>query len=61
MSVKATLEGNELVIRVPWDKQGKASGSGKNIVHATSGGNKETDLTVGDKKVVIGVFAYIKK
>jgi hypothetical protein len=60
MSISAKLEGNELVIRLPLEEP-KVSSSGKTLVVASTHGNKETDIEIKGKKVVIGVNAYIPK
>ena len=56
----ATVEGNELVIRLPLEAP-KPSASGKTLVVASSHGNKTTDAEVNGQKAVIGVNAYIYK
>ncbi len=59
--MQATIEGNELVIRIPLLPQPTRSKSGKTMLVATSGGNIETDATVNGKPVTIGLNAYISK
>jgi len=61
MPFSAKLEGDELVIRVPMNDKPERSTSGKTLVVASTHGNKETDIVVQGKKVVIGVNAYIPK
>lgn len=56
MTVK--IENNNLVITLPINPH--PSKSGKTTVIATTSGNKETDQIYQNKKVVIGVNAYIK-
>lgn len=56
--MKVTKEGSDLVIRIPFDEKGYQSPSGKSIVHASSKGNKEVDLEVNGKKLVIGLNVY---
>jgi hypothetical protein len=48
-------------VEIPFDKKGKLSGSGKSLVHATTNGNKETEVEVGGKNLVLGINAYTKK
>jgi hypothetical protein len=61
MPFSATLEGDELVIRLPMNEKPERSTSGKTLVVASTRGNKETDVIVDGKKVVVGVNAYIPK
>lgn len=56
--MKATIEGDELVIRLNLQEP-TASASGKTLVVASSRGNVTTDAEVAGQKVVIGVNAYI--
>ena len=58
MAMTATIEGNELVLRLPLETP-KPSKSGKTLVVATSHGNKQTEAEVNGQKVVVGVNAYI--
>ena len=57
----ATIEGNQLVIRLPMNATPTPSASGKTLVVASSHGNKRTDLIVDGQPVTIGVNAYIKR
>lgn len=59
--MKAEIKSGNLVITIPLETEERESKSGKTIVVATTGGNKETDLKVKGKPVVIGLTAYIKK
>lgn len=56
----ATIEKNELVIRMPLGTP-RPSASGKTLVVASSQGNKPTAAVIDGKPVVIGVNAYIAK
>ena len=56
----ATIEGNELVIRLTLQPPAP-SASGKTLVVASSHGNQATTATVQGQPVVIGVNAYIRK
>ena len=58
--MKVTVEGNELVIRLPLQTP-RPSASGKTMVVATSGGNKQTTAEVNGKPVTVGVNAYTSK
>lgn len=60
MAVKATIEGKELVLRLPIEEL-QPSKSGKTLVVATSHGNKETEAEVNGKKVIVGINAYIPR
>lgn len=56
--MKVTIEGKDLVVRIPMQK-GKPSKSGKTLVVATTHGNVETDAKVNGKKIKLGLNAYI--
>lgn len=56
--LKATIEGNELVIRLPLQEPTR-SATGKTLVVASSRGNKQTDAKVNGQPVIVGVNAYI--
>lgn len=58
--MKVTVEKGELVIRVPLRKEPQPSGSGKNLVVATSGGNQKTEALFNGKPITVGFNAYIK-
>lgn len=62
--MKATIEGNELVIRLPLQAP-ELSSTGKTWAVATTSGNRPTDARVKgpdgkDYPIIIGVNAYIK-
>lgn len=58
--MKVTIEGNELVIRIPAKvKSPPPSSTGKTLIVASSKGNKETSAKVDGKNVIVGVNAYI--
>jgi len=59
--MKAEIKGSDLVITIPFNKKGVASGSGKSMVHATTSGNKVTELEVNGKLLVLGLNAYTPK
>lgn len=57
--MKAEIKGDNLVITIPINKEGTLSTSKKSLIHATSGGNKETDIAMPNgKKLIVGVNAY---
>ena len=58
--MQVTIEGNDLVIRLPLETP-KLSTSGKTMLVATTRGNVTTNAIVDGKNVVIGVNAYIHK
>lgn len=60
-TVVATVEGDELVIRLPLNKVPVPSATGKTLVVASSRGNQTTDAEVNGQNVVVGVNAYIYK
>lgn len=57
----ATFEDGFLIIRVPLNPSPARSASGKTLVIASSHGNKQTDLEIEGKPVVVGVNAYIHR
>lgn len=59
--MQVTIEGKELVIRIPIQNPPQPSASGKTLVVASSRGNKVTDAIVDGKQVVIGLNAYIPR
>lgn len=58
--VKATIEGNDLVIRLPMNNPPERSATGKTLVLASSHGNQPTELQIDGQTVMIGVNAYYK-
>ena len=59
--MQVTIEGKELVIRIPVESPPRPSKSGKSLIVATSGGNQTTSCTVEGKQVVVGLNCYITK
>ena len=59
MSMKVTVENNELVIRMPLQKPA-ASKSGKTKVVATTRGNVKTGTKIHGAEIILGLNAYIK-
>lgn len=56
----AAIEGDFLVIRVPMNAKPTPSSTGKTLVVASSHGNKQTEIEVQGKPVIVGVNAYIQ-
>ena len=59
MAFSATIDGDELILRIPKNAKPERSASGNTLVVASTHGNKETDCVVDGKKVIVGVNAYI--
>jgi hypothetical protein len=62
--ISAKFEGDELVIRLPYNRKTPESPSGKTYQVATTNGNKEVELEHPDhpgKKVVVGLNAWVSK
>lgn len=55
----AAIEGEFLVIRVPLNAKPTLSATGKTLVVASSHGNKQTEVEIDGKPVIVGVNAYI--
>jgi hypothetical protein len=55
----ATIEDGFLVIKVPMNPTPVRSTSGKTLVVASTHGNKQTEVEVDGKPVVVGVNAYV--
>jgi hypothetical protein len=58
--MKVEIVGNNLVITMPM-QQPTPSASGKTLVVASTRGNMTSTAMIGDKPIVIGLNAYIKK
>ena len=59
--MQVTIEGKELVIRIPLENPPRPSKSGKTMIVATSSGNVTTSATVDGKQVVVGLNCYIPR
>lgn len=59
--MKVTVDGNELMIRMPMMDPPAPSKSGKTLIVATTSGNLTTDIKIGDKPLVLGLNAYVKR
>ena len=59
MPVSATIEGNDLVLRLPLQPPTPSKSTGKTLVVASSQGNKTTEAKVNGQNIVVGVNAYI--
>jgi hypothetical protein len=55
----ATIENNELVIRVSLQEPTPSS-SGKTLIVASSHGNQTTTAMINGKPIIVGLNAYIK-
>jgi hypothetical protein len=60
MAITAKIEGNKLIITADLETP-TPSASGKTLVVASTRGNKETDVKIDGKPVIIGLNAYIRK
>jgi len=56
----ASIEGECLVIRIPMNAKPIPSSTGKTLVVASSHGNKQTEVEIDGKPVIVGVNAYIQ-
>ena len=59
--MKVTIEGKELVIRIPVEDPPRPSKSGKTMIVASSSGNVTTSCVVGGKQLVVGLNCYIPR
>lgn len=57
--MKATIKNGNLCIEIPVAKTPQPSTTGKTLVVASTRGNKETEVKVNGKSVIIGLNAYI--
>jgi hypothetical protein len=60
MAITAKIENNKLIITADLETP-TPSASGKTLVVASTRGNKETDVLIDGKPVIIGLNAYIRK
>lgn len=58
--MKVEIKGDEMIIRIPINRDLKPSKSGKSLTVATTGGNIQTDVEYQGKKLTVGVNAYVK-
>jgi hypothetical protein len=58
-TLTAAIEDGFLVIRVPLNPTPVRSATGKTMVVASSHGNKQTEVEVDGKPVIVGVNAYV--
>jgi hypothetical protein len=56
--ITVKIEGNNLILTLPFNPKGRSSKSGKSLVHASTDGNVATTTEVNGKPLVIGVNAY---
>ena len=59
--MKVTIEGGELVIRLPLHNPPVPSLSGKTLVIASTRGNQRTEAVIDGQPVTVGVNAYIAR
>ena len=59
--MKVTVEGGELVIRLPLNKSPVSSSSGKTLLIASTRGSQRTEAVVNGQPVIVGVNAYIQR
>lgn len=57
--MQVTIEGKELVIRIPVENPPRPSKSGKSLIVASTNGNQPTNLTVDGKVVTVGLNVYV--
>jgi hypothetical protein len=57
--MKAEIKDGNLVITIPMQTPTPSS-TGRTLIVASTGGNKETDVQVNGKPVIIGLNCYIK-
>jgi hypothetical protein len=55
----AAIEDGFLVIKVPMNPAPVRSASGKTLVVASTHGNKQTEVEVDGKPVIVGLNAYV--
>lgn len=60
MATTAEVKGNQLIITMDLDTQGRPSATGKTRVHASTHGNMATTAVVSGKPLILGVNAYTK-
>lgn len=60
MAVIAKIEGTKLIITADLETP-TPSASGKTMVIASTRGNKETDVMIEGKPLIIGLNAYFRK
>jgi hypothetical protein len=60
MAVIAKIEGSKLIITADLETP-TPSASGKTMVVASTRGNKETDVMIDGKPLIIGLNAYFRK
>jgi hypothetical protein len=59
--MKVTIEGGELVIRLPLHNPPVPSTSGKTLIIDSTRGNQKTEAVVNGQPVTVGVNAYIAR
>lgn len=56
--MKVEIKGKELVITVPFDKDGTVSDSEKSLIHYSSKGNFKTEVAHNGSKLIVGLNVY---
>ncbi len=56
--LSASIDGQFLVVRVPLEAEGTKTQSGKNILLASTHGNKS--VAIGDAVIKLGMSAYVE-
>jgi len=59
MKVSIDKTKKTITIELPLISPPRESGSGKTLLVASTGGNKETDAVINDQSVYVGCNAYI--
>lgn len=59
--ITGKVKDGNLIITMPFDKKGTASGSGKSMVHATTSGNIELKVEGFEKPLKVGINVYTPK
>ena len=57
MKVSMSKDGKKLTVEFDLEEP-KLSSSGKNYILATTGGNVDTGIKIGDKPLILGLNAY---
>ncbi len=60
VNMNAEIEGNELVIRIPLEKEPRLSSTGKTLIVARTNGFKATDAVLDGEKVAVTITAVVR-
>ncbi len=58
--MEVRIEGKKLIIEIETQTPAPSKTTGKTMIVATTGGNKQTEVKVNGKPLVIGLTAYYK-